>query len=160
MKSTADIFDEHGHLLQSCSIQFRDFGGHKQFFGPVRTLQCFKDNKLFKSLLSGPGEGAVLVVDGGGSLEAALMGDIIAALGVKNGWAGCVIFGAVRDSVELATLEFGVKAIGVNPAKSTKKGAGDVDKLIEFGGVRFEPGQWIYSDEDGLAIAPHELSNP
>ena len=152
MKPTADLFDDHAHILQSCTIQFRDFGGHKQFFGPVRTLKCFQDNQLFKSLLSGPGHGAVLVVDGGGSLETALMGDLIAALGVNNGWAGCVIFGAVRDVVALASLEFGVKAIGVNPAKSSKKGEGEIDMPIEFGGVSFEPGQWIYSDEDGHVL--------
>ena len=157
MKATADLVDDHGDTLQGCSIQFRDMGGRTQFFGPVRTLQCFQDNKIFKSLMSGPGDGAVLVVDGAGSLEAALLGDMIATLGMNNGWAGCVINGVVRDSVNLATLDFGVKAIGVNPVKSAKKGEGTVDVVVEFGGTRFEPGQWIYCDEDGLVVAPHEL---
>ena len=159
MKATADLVDDHGDILQGCTIQFRDMGGRTKFFGPVRTLQCFRDNQIFKSLVSGPGEGAVLVVDGAGSLEAALLGDMIAALGMNNGWAGCVINGAVRDSAILATLDFGVKAIGVNPVKSSKKGEGAVDVVVEFGGTRFEPGQWIYCDEDGLVIAPHELSD-
>ena len=158
MKATADLIDDFADILQSGFIQFRDMGGRKQFCGPVRTLRCLKDNKLFKAMLSEPGEGAVLVVDGGGSCEAALMGDMIAALGIKNGWAGCVINGVVRDSTILATLDFGVKAIGVNPAKSTKNGGGEADVVIEFGGVRFEPGQWIYCDEDGLVVSPHELS--
>ena len=109
-------------------------------------------------MLSEPGEGAVLVVDGAGSREAALLGDMNAALGMNNGWTGCVINGVVRDSAILATLDFGVKAIGVNPAKSTKNGGGEADGVIEFGGVRFEPGQWIYCDEDGLVVSPHELS--
>lgn len=158
MKATADLADDFGDILQSSSIQFLDMGKRKQFFGPVRTLQCFKDNKLLKSILSEPAAGAVLVVDGGGSCEAALIGDVIATLGMNNGWSGCVIYGAVRDSRILATLDFGVKAIGVNPVKSTKSGAGEAGGVIEFGNVRFEPGQWIYCDEDGLIVAPHELS--
>lgn len=159
MKATADLIDDFGDILQSCSIQFRDMGGRKQFSGPVRTLQCFNDNQIFKAMLSEPGDGAVLVVDGAGSYEAALLGDMNAAIGMNNGWAGCVINGVVRDSTILATLDFGVKAIGVNPAKSTKKGGGEADVVVEFGGVRFEPGQWIYCDEDGLVVSPHELSD-
>ena len=158
MKATADLMDDFGDILQSCTIQFRDMGGRKRFSGPVRTLQCFKDNQIFKAMLSEPGNGAVLVVDGAGSYEAALLGDMIAAIGMNNGWAGCVINGVVRDSTILATLDFGVKAIGVNPAKSTKKGTGEADVVVEFGGVRFAPGQWIYCDEDGLVVAPNELS--
>jgi regulator of ribonuclease activity A len=158
MKATADLVDDYGDILQSSSIQFRDLGGRTRFFGPIRTLQCCKDNQLLKSLMSQSGQGAVLVVDGAGSLEAALLGDMIATLGMNNGWSGCVIHGAVRDSVILATLDFGVKALGVNPVKSSKIGEGEIGGAIEFGGVRFEPGQWIYCDEDGLVVAPNELS--
>lgn len=159
MKATADLIDDFGDILQSCSIQFRDMGGRKQFCGPVRTLRCLEDNKIFKAMLSEPGEGAVLVVDGAGSCEAALLGDMNAALGMNNGWAGCVINGVVRDSTILATLDFGVKAIGVNPAKASKNGDGEADIAVEFGGVRFEPGQWIYCDDDGLVVSSHELPN-
>jgi regulator of ribonuclease activity A len=155
--SAADLFDEHASILRSCSIQFRDFGARSKFCGPVRTLQCHNDNKLFKSMLSEAADGAVLVVDGGGSLDAALLGDMNAALGMRSGWSGCVIYGAVRDSRVLCTLDFGIKAIGTNPAKCSKTGSGDIDVPIEFGGARFEPGQWIYCDDDGLAIAPHDL---
>jgi regulator of ribonuclease activity A len=158
MKATADLVDDYGDILQSSSTQFRDLGGRTRFFGPVRTLRCCKDNQLLKSLMSQSGQGAVLVVDGAGSLEAALLGDMLAALGMNNGWSGCVINGAVRDSTILATLDFGVKALGVNPIKSSKTGEGEIDVAIEFGGVRFGPGQWIYCDEDGLVVAPHELS--
>ncbi len=157
MKATADLVDEYEDMLKSCSIQFRDIGARKRFFGPVRTVRCFRDNQLIKSLLNEPGDGAVLVVDGGGSLDSALMGDMIAAAGIKNGWAGCVIYGAVRDVTTLASLDFGIKALGVNPLKSAKLGKGVVDTEIEFGGVRFAQGQWIYCDEDGLVVAPHEL---
>ena len=155
--STADLFDAHADTLQSCTIQFRDYGGRKRFCGPVRTLQCLNDNKIFKAMLSEPGNGSVLVVDGGGSLDAALIGDMNAALGMRNEWSGCVIHGAVRDSRVLSTLDFGIKAIGTNPAKSTKTGSGESDLHISFGGARFAPGQWIYCDEDGLALAPQQL---
>jgi regulator of ribonuclease activity A len=120
-------------------------------------VKCHRDNQLFRALLDEPGKGCVVIVDGGASTESALMGDIIAAKGAKNGWAGCVILGAVRDSAELAKINFGAKALGVNPAKSSKAGTGELDVTLEFGGVRFEPGSWVYCDEDGVLVAPHEL---
>lgn len=157
MRATTDLFDDFESIVQTCSIQFRDFGGARRYCGPIRTVQCHKDNQLFRALLDEPGDGAVVVVDGGASTETALMGDIIAAKGARNGWAGCVILGAIRDSAEVGKIAFGVKALGVNPAKSAKTGAGAVDVPVEFGDVRFEPGQWIYCDEDGILVAPHEL---
>ncbi len=158
MRPTTDLYDDHGDVARTCSTQFRDFGGRKRFFGPVRTVQCYRDNQLFRALLDEPGEGAVVIVDGGGALESALMGDIIAAKGAANGWAGCIIYGAVRDSAELANIDFGAKALGTNPAKSSKTGEGAVDVPVEFGGARFEPGQWVYCDEDGILVAPRELT--
>lgn len=158
MKATTDLYDDFEDIVRTCSTQFRDFGGKTSFFGPVRTVRCYRDNQLFRALLDEPGEGAVVVVDGGGALESALMGDIIAAKGAANGWAGCIINGAVRDSAELGSIAFGAKALGTNPAKSSKTGEGEVDAPVEFGGVRFETGQWVYCDEDGVLVAPHELS--
>ena len=158
MRPTTDLFDDHEDRSQTCSVQFTNFGAKRQFCGPIRTVRCLKDNQLFRALLDDAGQGAVVVVDGGGSTESALMGDIIAAKGAKNGWAGCVILGAVRDSRELAKIDFGCKALGVNPAKSSKAGVGQVDDVVEFGGVRFEPGHWIYCDEDGILVSPEELS--
>ncbi len=158
MKATTDLYDEFEDSVQTCSTQFRDFGGTRKFFGPVRTVRCYRDNQLFRALLDEPGNGAVVIVDGGGAMESALMGDIIAAKGEKNGWAGCVINGAVRDSAELGNIAFGAKALGTNPAKSSKTGEGSVDVPVEFGGVRFEPGQWVYCDEDGILVAPRELT--
>ena len=158
VRPTADLFDDHDNISQTCSTQFNDYGAVRLFSGPIRTVKCFRDNQLFRALLDEPGNGAVVVVDGGGSLESALMGDLIAAKGLKNGWAGVVILGAIRDSVAIGTMDFGTKALGVNAAKSSKDGAGALDEIVEFGGVRFEPGHWIYCDEDGILVAPQELS--
>ena len=157
MRPTTDLYDDHEDTVQTCSTQFFDYGGRQQFFGRIRTVRCYRDNQLYRTLLDEPGEGCVVVVDGGASTETALMGDLIAAKGAKNGWAGCVILGAVRDSAELAKIDFGVKALGVNPAKSAKEGKGEVDVPVDFGGVRFEPGHWIYCDEDGVLVAPKEI---
>ncbi len=156
--ASADLYDEHEGKVQTCSVQFRDFGGRKQFCGPIRTVRCFGDNQLFRALLDEPGNGAVVVIDGGGSTESALMGDIIAAKGAKNGWSGVVILGAIRDSAEIAMIDFGTKALGVNPAKSSKAGKGAIDEPVEFGGVTFHPGAWIYCDEDGILVAPETLT--
>lgn len=156
--ATTDLYDEHEGKVQTCSMQFRDFGGKTKFCGPIRTVRCFRDNQLFRALLDEPGDGAVVVIDGGASTESALMGDLIAAKGAKNGWTGVVILGAIRDSAEIASIDFGTKALGVNPAKSSKEGAGAVDEPVEFGGVTFTPGEWIYCDEDGILVAPQSLT--
>ena len=158
--STADLVDEHGDALHSCDLQFRQYGGRARFAGRVRTVSCFQDNALLKQVLSGPGEGAVLVVDGRGSLHTALVGDLIAGLGVANGWSGLVIHGAVRDSVALGGLDLGVKALGSNPRRSGKTGSGQVDVPVEFGGVRFVPGAQLYSDEDGILVTPEPSAAP
>lgn len=152
--STADLVDEHGERLLVCDTQFREFGGHRRFSGPVRTVACHQDNGLVRELLRTPGEGAVLVVDGGGSLHTALTGDLIAGSAVENGWAGLIINGAVRDSAVLAGLPLGVKALGTNPRKSGKTGAGAVDTPVTFGGITFTPGDQLYADEDGVAVLP------
>jgi regulator of ribonuclease activity A len=149
---TADLVDEHGEALQSCDLQLRQFGGRRRFHGPVRTVACLQDNALVKRVLSEPGNAAVLVVDGQGSLHTALVGDLIAGLARDNGWAGLVVNGAVRDTEELAGLDIGIKALGSNPRKSAKLAAGQVDVPVRFGGVTFRPGQHLYSDEDGVVV--------
>jgi regulator of ribonuclease activity A len=154
---TADLVDRYGDSLQSCDLQFRQFGGRSRFAGRVRTVRCHQDNVLIRRALSQPGEGQVLVVDGGGSLHTSLVGDVVAGLGQGNGWAGLVINGAVRDVVALSRLDIGVKALGSNPRKSAKAGAGEVDVPVSFGGVRFEPGAHLYSDEDGIVVADAAL---
>jgi len=155
--STADLVDAHSDVVRSCSEQFRQYGGRSRFHGPIRTIRCLEDNALIKQTLSSPGSGAVLVVDGSGSLRSALVGDVIAGLGQKNNWAGLVVFGAVRDTVALGKLDIGIKALGSNPWRSSKNGTGQVDVPISFGGVEFRPGDWLYSDEDGILISSREL---
>ncbi len=154
---TADLMDKFQDELQSCTLQFRDYGKITAFFGPCRTVKCRNDNVLIKRLMSMPGNGGILVADGSGSLETALLGDMIAELGRNNGWAGMVINGAVRDTVTLGTIDFGVKALGSNPRKSRKDGVGEIDVPVEFGTVRFEPGNWVYCDGDGIVVAEREL---
>jgi len=152
--STADLYDEHGEALQSCDLQFRQFGGRSAVTGTAVTVRCFQDNALLKSVLSEPGEGRVLVVDGGGSLHIALMGDLIAGLGVANGWAGVIINGAVRDVAVLRTLALGIKALGSNPRKSGKTGAGERDVPVSFGGITVRSGDQVTSDDDGIVVHP------
>jgi regulator of ribonuclease activity A len=152
--STADLADEHGNKLQVCGTQFRQFGGHHRFSGPIRTVVCYEDNGLLRELVHTPGADAVLVVDGGGSLHMALIGDMIAGAAIENGWAGLVVNGAVRDSALLAGLPIGLKALGTNPRRSNKTGAGSVDAPVGFGGVTFRPGELLYADDDGVVVLP------
>lgn len=150
--NTADLYDERGEELASLALQFQSLGGRSHFAGPVRTIRCLEDNGLVKSVLATPGNGAVLVVDGGGSLHTALMGDMIAASAVENGWAGVVINGAIRDRVAIAGLPLGVKALGSNPRKSAKNGAGEQDVELVIDGVSIRPGQRIWCDPDGILL--------
>lgn len=151
-KPTADLVDDIGPEVRSCDLQFNQYGGHTEFAGPVRTVRCFEDNALLKSVLSEPGDGAVLVIDGAGSLHTALVGDVIADLGRTSGWSGLIVHGAVRDASTLRTLDIGIKALGTNPRKSAKTGDGERDGVVEFGGVQFAPGEFVYSDDDGIVV--------
>lgn len=150
--ATADLYDERGDELDSLALQLHDIGRHVAFDGPVRTIRCHRDNALVKALLATPGEGAVLVIDGGGSLESALVGDLIAASAVENGWAGIIVHGAIRDRVAIGELPLGVKALGSNPRKSAKAGVGEVDVPVEIAGVVFRPGAHVWADADGILI--------
>lgn len=152
MLLTADLYDQRGEDLQSVPLQFLNLGGNSRFSGPIRTVTCFEDNALLKSVLSTPAAGEVLVIDGGGSLNTALMGDMIAELAVQNGWAGVVINGAIRDRVAIGAMPLGVKALGSNPRKSSKVGEGVTDAVVRFAGVTFVPGRTIYCDEDGILV--------
>jgi regulator of ribonuclease activity A len=149
---TADLVDEIGPEVRSCDVQLRQYGGVSRFSGRVRTIRCREDNALVRQVLSSPGEGQVLVVDGAGSVHTALVGDLIAGLAVENGWRGLVLHGAVRDVVALAALPIGIKAIGSNPRKSGKTGSGQVDVAVNLGGVSFAPGDLLFSDEDGIVV--------
>jgi regulator of ribonuclease activity A len=150
--STADLYDQRGDALDSLSLQLQDVGGRVAFDGPVRTVRCHRDNALVKATLATPGEGAVLVVDGGGSLESALVGDLIAASAVHNGWAGIIVHGAIRDRAAIGELPIGVKALGSNPRRSAKDGAGEVDAPVVIAGVAFRPGAHVWADADGVLV--------
>lgn len=149
---TADIYDEHETEARVPSINLRDFGAKKAFKGMVCTVKCFEDNSKIKEMSLQQGNGKVLVVDGGGSYRCALMGDIIGGSFMENGWAGIIINGCVRDSVELGEMEIGIKALGTIPRKSNKRGEGVAGVEIEFGGVVICEGDQIYADQDGIIV--------
>jgi regulator of ribonuclease activity A len=152
VRSTADLADEQGDGVHSCQTQFRNFGGRRVFEGRISTVRCFEDNVVLGSVLEQPGEGRVLVVDGGASLRVALLGDRIAGIAAAAGWQGIVINGAVRDVAVLATLDIGVKALGSNPRRSAKTGAGSAGIAVTFGEVTFAPGEHLVADDDGIIV--------
>jgi len=156
--ATTDLSDAHAEAIAHVDPIFRDYGGKLTFHGPITTLKVFEDNALVRTAVEGPGEGRVLVVDGGGSTRCALFGGNLAQLAAQNGWAGVIIFGCVRDRDELEAEQVGVKAIGHHPRKSIKKGLGDEYVPVTFAGVTFIPGAWAYADRDGIIVAPTSLS--
>jgi regulator of ribonuclease activity A len=147
---TADLMDASDGALQSCETQFQQFGGRPAFEGRIRTVRCDGDTVLVKQVLAGPGDGQVLIIDGGGAMYSALLGDRTAAVAAEGGWAGIVVFGAVRDSDALRTVPIGIKALGTNPRKPRQEGKGEVDVQVSFGGVTFRVGEMAWSDSDGL----------
>ena len=150
--ATCDLYDDHGDAARVIGWPFRDFGGCTSFAGEVETVKCFEDNSRIRELASTPGLGRVLVVDGGGSRRAALVGDMIAGQAIASGWAGLVIYGSVRDCAVLRTLDIGIKAIGTTPRKSVRAGEGAVGIPLEIAGIVVRPGDRLYADEDGILI--------
>jgi regulator of ribonuclease activity A len=157
-KGTADLCDEHGERVQVCEPVFHAFGGRKAFHGPISTVRCFEDNSRVKEAVEGPGQGKVLVVDGGGSRRRALLGDKLGEAAVRNGWAGVIIHGCIRDSAELGRMDLGIRALGTMPLRSDKRGEGERDVPVRFAGVTFRPGEYVYVDEDGVIVAPQALT--
>jgi regulator of ribonuclease activity A len=153
MKNTCDIYDEFGDKLRVVSPIFNDFGAKTAFHGVAVTVKCFEDNSRIKELVNTPGEGRVLVIDGGGSTRCALFGDVIAKEAVQNGWAGTIVYGCVRDKATLRTIDLGIKALAATPRKSTKKGEGQVNLQISLNGTPCNPGDYVVVDEDGILIA-------
>lgn len=156
-KATADLYDVHGEALRVAAPLFRDFGGASHFEGPIATCKVHEDNSLVRTALQEPGKGRVLVVDGGGSLRCALVGDVLGALGHNSGWAGIVVYGCVRDSEALGQIPIGIKAIATNPRKSTKRGEGERDVVLRFAEIVFKPGDYLYADRDGIVVADAAL---
>ena len=155
--TTADLCDRHEAGVRVVAPGFRDYGGLQCFSGPIATVKVHEDNSLVRAALEKPGEGRVLVVDGGGSLCCALVGDVLAGLAHRNGWAGLLVYGCIRDSEAIACVAIGVKALGTHPRKSVKKGAGDRDIPVTFSGVTFAPGDHLYADRDGIVVASERL---
>ena len=131
---------------------FKDFGGLRKFSGSVATVKCFEDNSLLKAAVDSPGEGRVLVVDGGASLRRALLGGNLGAAAAKNGWAGVVIDGCVRDVAELAQCRTGIRALAAMPLPTEKRQEGQRDVAVQIQGVWIRPGDWLYADEDGIVV--------
>jgi len=149
--STADLSDENPDA-RVCGLQLRQFGGVTEFSGPISTVRCHEDNVLLRRQVEGPGDGRVLVVDGGGSVRAALVGDLVAGIAAANGWVGLVLNACVRDVAVLKHLPIGIKALGSSPRRSAKEGVGEVDVPVEFGGITFTPGAILTSDDDGIVV--------
>ena len=154
---TSDICDQYGATVRILAPLLRSFGGRGSCQGPAATLKVFEDNALIRATLEQPGNGAVLVVDGGGSLRCALVGDQLARLVIDNGWAGILVWGCIRDSAEIATMPVYVSALATHPLRSVRCGIGERDVPVTFGGVRFAPGDYLYADEDGILVAEHAL---
>ena len=154
---TADLCDAHEDRVRVLAPMLRSYGGARAAGGPVRTLKIFEDNALVREMLAEPGQGARLVIDGGGSLRRALLGDNLAELAVKNGWAGVVVYGCIRDSAAIGRLPLGVWALATHPMKTVKRGEGQRDVPVSFGGVTFAPGMFAYADEDGVIVSDAPL---
>ena len=154
---TTDLCDAHADQVQIADPLLRDFGGQLIFHGAIRTLKLFEDNSLVRNTLEQTGDGQVLVVDGGGSLRCALLGDQLAELAQHNGWAGVVVNGCVRDTAALARIMLGVKALAPHPLRSVKRGEGQADVPVRFAGVTFRSGHYLYADGDGLIVAEQPL---
>jgi regulator of ribonuclease activity A len=153
-----DLFDQYPEQLTLANMPFNDYGKKIIFTGEIVTVACFEDNSKVKELLATDGTGKVLVVDGKGSMNRALLGDMIAENAVKNNWQGVVINGCIRDAGTIATLDIGVKALGCNPIKTEKLDVGDINVTVNFSGIDFIPGWTIYGDANGLAVSQSNLS--
>lgn len=150
---TADLCDDHSQELRICQQEFKSYGQKSKFSGPISTVRVFEDNVLVKEALESIPEGSVLVVDGGGSKRCALMGDRLGEIAQSRKLAGVIVYGCVRDTVELGSLDTGILALGSNPLKSRKEGKGDRSIPVTFGGIDWKPGEYVYADEDGVIVS-------
>lgn len=158
IRSICDMADDHRDLVQTADPVFRDYAGLKSFHGPIATLRCYEDNLLLRQVLSKPGEGRVMVVDGGGSIRRALIGDKLATLMLQHDWAGIVVNGAARDIENLRDMPVAIRALNVCPLKPQQTGTGEVDIEVSFAGVTFKPGAWLYADENGIIVSPKAIT--
>jgi regulator of ribonuclease activity A len=157
---TADLCDHFSETVQIAEEPFVDLGGRLRFCGVIETIRAFEDNSKVRECVGEDGAGKVLVVDGGGSTRRAMLGDMLAAKAVANGWSGVLINGCIRDSAEIGEMDLGVKALGTHPCKTEKRGLGDRNVAVRFAGVTFTPGHYLYADEDGIIVSETELTMP
>lgn len=156
--SVCDLCDEHGAGIEVAEPIFRDYGGRKSFGGQVVTISCHDDNSLVRDAVTSPGNGKVLVVDGGGSLKRSLLGDQLASSARDSGWQGIIVHGAIRDVDVMGGIDIGVKALNVIPVKTEKHGRGERDVPVRFAGVTFRPGAWVYADLNGVIVSESPLT--
>ena len=156
-KPTPDLCDEFPELVQVLDPVFTNYGGRKSFGGCVVTIKCFEDNSKVRELVAEPGAGKVLVVDAGGSLRRACLGDMLAEKAQGNGWEGIVMYGCIRDVDVISELDLGVQALNVHPMKTDKRGLGDVGVEVTFSGVTIKPGDYLYADNNGIVVSPKAL---
>jgi len=158
---TPDLCDEFeaelGQSVRVVAPMFQRYGARTSFSGEIVTLKIFEDNTLVREAFAENGKGKVLVIDGGGSLRCALVGDQLAILAQSKGWEGVVVYGCIRDSGDINGIDIGVRALNTHPQKSIKKGVGDRNIAVTFGGVTFKPGEWLYADEDGVLVSSKPL---
>ncbi|MFT6407689.1 MAG: regulator of ribonuclease activity A [Arenicella sp.] len=161
--STPDLCDAYEDEIAAGTIGildaiFNNYGGLDTFYGEAVTIKCFEDNSIVKQLVGTPGKGRVIVMDGGGSLRRAILGDMLAEKAAINGWAGLVINGCIRDCDEIAATQLGVKALNIHPMKTDKRGLGDLNVDVTFAGQTMRNGDWIYSDNNGILVSDSELT--
>ena len=154
-----DLCDQYPEVAV-LDVIFTNYGGKKSFGGEVVTVKCFEDNSLVKTLVGQPGEGRVIVVDGGGSMRAALLGDMLAEKALANGWEGLVINGCIRDIDVISTTDLGVQALNIHPRKTEKRGLGDLNVSVTIAGVTINPGAFIYTDNNGIILSDKKLNMP
>ncbi|MYM62202.1 ribonuclease E activity regulator RraA [Pseudomaricurvus sp. HS19] len=157
---TPDLSDAYPDDVQALEPMFRSYGGRSSFGGEIVTIKCFEDNSLVREQVSQPGTGKVLVVDGGGSLRRALLGDMLAEKAVANGWEGVIVYGCIRDVDAIRSMDLGVQALNTHPFKTDKRGIGDHNVAVTFGGVTLRPGEYIYADNNGVLVSARALSMP
>jgi len=155
--TTADLYDKYGDDLKVALPIFKDYGAKRIFHGPISTVKAHEDNSLVRTALEEPGEGRILIVDGDESLRCAMLGDMLAKLGMENGWSGIIVFGCIRDADVIATIDIGVKALNTNPRKSLKRGLGDRDIPVSFAGITFNVGEYVYADTDGVIVSEKKI---
>ena len=154
---TDDFCDDNCDEVQAAGMDFKSYGAKPRFYGEIVTVKIFEDNQLVRDQVYADGQGKVLVVDGGSSMRRALLGDMLAAKAAENGWAGLLINGCIRDSLDMATIQLGVMALGTHPLKTVKNGIGQTNVPVSFAGLNFSPDDFIYIDEDGIIISEKPL---